>query len=178
MANGDRSAEEMIATHLCVSVVGKQLEIKMKIFLRENGGWKLFDNPSKDELESRNIKIGYLAEIGDGAKIGARAKIGDGVKIGDWAEIGNGVEIRDGAEIGDGAVINHSPIVLYGKYVANDYGNDYIRVGCEVHKSSKWTKRFIGELCKEHNENSQFERWVNHVVKIIKADQKLYKEQP
>ena len=45
-------------------------EGEMKIYLVENGQWKLFDNPIQGEFTKRNIEIGNSVEIGDSAKIG------------------------------------------------------------------------------------------------------------
>ena len=59
----------------------------MKIYLIENGEWKLFDDPSEEEFKKRNIIIGDHAKIGNYAKIGDSAKIGYSAEIGDSAKI-------------------------------------------------------------------------------------------
>ena len=47
----------------------------MKIYLKENNEWILFNNPTPNDFSVRGIKIGKGALIGEGAKIDDNAEI-------------------------------------------------------------------------------------------------------
>ena len=50
----------------------------MKLWLKgKNGDWKLFENVTPSDLESRNIKISDRATVGDWATVGDGATVGD-----------------------------------------------------------------------------------------------------
>jgi acetyltransferase-like isoleucine patch superfamily enzyme len=97
-------------------------ENTMKIFLRTDGGWHLFEGTKeslKNELDQRNILIGVNAEIGNYAKIGYNAEIGDSARIGNSAEIGYYAKIGYNAEIGDSARIGNSAEIGYYAKIGN-----------------------------------------------------------
>lgn len=89
----------------------------MDIYLWTNEEWKLFSNPSKEELSIRNIKIGYNVALGDNVKIGNNVIIGNFSKIENNTEINNGVQIGNYVRIGvnvaldDNVVINEFAVI-------------------------------------------------------------------
>ena len=67
----------------------------MKIYLKSNGEWKLFEGDAAvKQLATNNIIIGARAIIGEGARIGARAIIGEWARIGARARIGEEASIE------------------------------------------------------------------------------------
>ena len=138
----------------------------MKIYLQNNGEWRLY-NIEKDskELSGRNIvigigaKIGIGATIGNGAVIGNWAKIGDGAtigngaKIGDWAKIGNWAVIGIGAKIGDVATIGNGAVIGNGVKIGNGavIGN-WAKIGYKISVTQsplyiQGTKHSISDCC-------------------------------
>ena len=70
------------------------------IYLWSEGKWKLFENPSKKELEKRNVRIGSGVHIGLGVSIDSDVHIGSVVHIGSHVHIGSGVHIGSDVHIG------------------------------------------------------------------------------
>ena len=68
------------------------------------GGF-FYENPTKEDFEKHNIKLGENVIIEAGAKIGAAVKIEDDVKIEKGAEIKKGSQIKKGI-IGAGITIS------------------------------------------------------------------------
>lgn len=112
--------------------------MRLKIYLEENGGWKLYAGDIQAELDRRNIHIkcewsrigdyayiknesviNYEASIGERAKI-LRASIGIRAFIGDFACIGHGASIGDGAIIGGGTIIGKSAYIGDGAIIGGD----------------------------------------------------------
>ena len=129
----------------------------MKIYLKENGNWKLFENPTENDFSSRHIIIGKWAKIGDGANIGDGARIGNGATIGNGANIGDGARIGDRATIGDVATIGKWANIGDGANIGDEarigdranigkedttaYLNQYfIAIHPEVFMAWKWVK--------------------------------------
>lgn len=83
----------------------------MKIFLKMDDTWTLFEGDVSAELECRSIIIdesawiGADACIGDGVCVGADACIGTGVCVGEGARVGKGVWVGKGASVGADACI-------------------------------------------------------------------------
>ena len=58
----------------------------MKLWLKENGGWKLFEDVQPKDLADRNISIGDRSSIGDWSSIGEGSSIGDRSRIAKTAD--------------------------------------------------------------------------------------------
>lgn len=59
----------------------------MKLWLKENGAWKLFENVTADDLKNRHITISPTASVGEGASVGDRASVGAWARVGDRARV-------------------------------------------------------------------------------------------
>lgn len=57
---------------------GDGKEREMKLWLKEKGEWKLFENVTQEDLKAREIEIGTGSVIGSDAVICERAWIGSG----------------------------------------------------------------------------------------------------
>jgi carbonic anhydrase/acetyltransferase-like protein (isoleucine patch superfamily) len=121
-----------------------------------------------NELGWRRWKNGEI-KIGENVFIGAGAKVGKGATVGARAEVGEGARVGEGAEVG-------SILVVYGKYTANDFGNGFVRIGCQVHTPDKWREK-IDVIVRQHNESLETKKWALHVVDLIEADQKFHQEE-
>ena len=62
------------------------------------------------------------------------------VEIGYRVEIGNWVKIGNEVKIGDGVKLHRSPLEYHGLFIANEYSQGFVRIGCEIHSIEEWRK--------------------------------------
>ena len=102
----------------------------MRIFLRKDGDWQLFEGTKdslKVEFDSRAITLGDRVKLGNDVTLGNYVTLGDDVTLGDRVTLGNYVTLGDGVKLGDR--------VTLGNYVK--LGNDvtlgnYVTLGNHV----------------------------------------------
>jgi acyl-[acyl carrier protein]--UDP-N-acetylglucosamine O-acyltransferase len=82
----------------------------MKLYLKKNGDWVLFEGVTLDaEIEKLKITIhssaifGDGARVGEGANVGEWANVGEGAIVGEWASVGKGANVGEWAIVGKGA---------------------------------------------------------------------------
>jgi carbonic anhydrase/acetyltransferase-like protein (isoleucine patch superfamily) len=91
----------------------------MKLFLKKNGDWALFEGVTLDaEIEKLKITIHSSAIFGEWAIVGEGASVGEGAHVGEWAIVGKGARVGEGANVGKGARVGKEARVGKGANIA------------------------------------------------------------
>lgn len=106
----------------------------MKVYLKVNESWKLFDiNQDSEELEERNITIGYHVVFGNEVRISNNVTLDNGIILGNFTTINDSVIIGNDVIIGNGSSVDSYSVigddVLIGEYSSIGKNNN---IGKEV----------------------------------------------
>ena len=112
--------------------------------------------------------------IGEGCQIGAGCRIEEDCRIGMGCRIGASCQIGAGCQIERGCIITSNRGLIYykGVIVGNEYTQDYVRLGCEIHSMLEWERDF-DKIADSHNTPTERRIIYKEFIRFVKRVQAI-----